>query len=244
MDSLVIVPTYNEAENILLLLQEIRKEAPNLHVLVVDDNSPDGTAKLVKEAQAKFPNLHLLNRVKKDGLALAYIAGFHWALEKGYGFIIQMDADFSHQPKSLPKFLERLEKYDVVVGSRYIEGGGTQGWSWIRQLISRGGNVYAKLILGLPFSDLTGGFNGWRAEVLKTIDLPSITARGYAFQVELKYRACRHGFQLVEQPILFENRRYGVSKMTGSIVWEAAIRVVQMRKFTPQPHSQISQSQL
>jgi len=227
--TLVIVPTYNEAENIGLLLESIERHAPDVDVLVVDDNSPDGTQKIVAQKQLSDPRVHLLSRAGKQGLAAAYVAGFQWGLDHGYRRLIQMDADFSHDPKYLPAMVETLRESPVVTGSRYIPGGGTVGWSLLRKLISRGGNVYARWILGIVHHDLTGGFNGWRREVLEKIRIDAIRSRGYAFQVELKYRALKTGFSIREIPIQFEDRQRGKSKMSGEIVWEAAFRVFQMK---------------
>lgn len=229
---LVIVPTYNEADNINALLFSLTRNVEAVDLLVVDDSSPDGTAALVKQFQQHEPRVHLLVRPKKDGLAAAYLAGFKWGLERGYETFIEMDADFSHSPADVNRFLEQFKKkeVDVVVGCRYQAGGGVSGWSQIRESISRGGNFYARTILNLPYADLTGGFNGWRRNVLETIGLDRIRSRGYAFQVELKYRAHQKGFKIVELPIHFENRKFGKSKMTGKIVWEAAFRVLQLRR--------------
>lgn len=227
--TLVIVPTYNESENIVSLLESLRKSAPEVDILVVDDTSPDGTFRIVQDLQKSHPTIHLLIRSEKQGLAAAYVAGFRWGLERDYQQLIQMDADFSHAPQDVPRIAAALANNDVVSGSRYTAGGSVGGWGWLRQVISRGGNWYARGILRLGFSDLTGGFNGWRREVLERIDIGTLRSRGYAFQVELKYRAHRAGFQLAEIPIRFENRRLGKSKMSGSIVWEAALRVWQMR---------------
>lgn len=227
--SLVIVPTYNESENIRALLEALVSHAPMADVLVVDDTSPDGTHQIARDFAAANPQIHVLVRAEKEGLAAAYVAGFRWGLEKNYARIIQMDADFSHAPKDVPRLIQALETCDVVSGSRYTAGGTVGGWGWLRQVISRGGNIYARTILRLKFSDLTGGFNGWRKEVLEKVDIGTLRSRGYAFQVELKYRAHRSGFRLAEIPIHFENRRLGTSKMSGNIVWEAARRVVQMR---------------
>jgi dolichol-phosphate mannosyltransferase len=228
-DTLIVVPTYNEAENIDRLIGEIEQLAPDVDILVVDDNSPDGTGGLVARWQLKSPRVHLLKRSGKEGLAAAYTAGFQWGLQRAYRKLIQMDADFSHHPKYLPAFVDNLRTYPVVTGSRYIAGGGTSGWGWTRNAISRGGNTYARWVLGLHHHDLTGGFNGWRREVLERIRIDTIRSRGYAFQVEMKYRAARLGFTLKEIPIHFENRRLGTSKMSGDIVWEAAFRVFQMK---------------
>lgn len=233
MKSLVIFPTYNEAENIGDIVARVREVVPEAQILVVDDNSPDGTARIVENLQRSDEKVNLMVRPGKQGLAGAYLAGFQWGLARGFDAIVEMDADFSHRPEDLPRLLDALKTNDVAVGCRYMRGGGTVGWSWLRQGISRGGNLYAQGILRLPYLDLTGGFNAWRRAVLETIDLASIHSRGYAFQVEMKYRAHRKGFRIAEIPILFENRRRGISKMTGKIVWEAAYRVLQMRGQAP-----------
>lgn len=226
---LIIVPTYNEAENIPKLLPELLKIHSSYDILVVDDSSPDGTGGIVQEMMKSNPRIQLLTRLKKDGLAGAYIAGFQWGLAKHYDSFLQMDADFSHSPKDVLRMFEGLEHSDQVIGSRYIKGGGTTGWTWPRKLISRGGNVYAQTILGLPYQDLTGGFNASKRKVLESIKLDTIRSQGYAFQVEIKYRSHRRGFKITEIPILFENRIYGYSKMSKDIIREAALRVIQMR---------------
>lgn len=227
--NLVIVPTYNEIENITQILTALTEKAPNCDVLVVDDSSPDGTADAVKTFAKTHPQVHLLSREKKDGLAGAYIAGFRWGLERPYERFVQMDADFSHNPTDVPRLIKALETYDQVMGSRYVKGGGTSGWTLPRVFISRGGNIYARTVLHLPYQDLTGGFNAHRRKVLETIGLGQITSRGYAFQVEIKYRTFKKGFTQIEIPIHFENRKYGVSKMSQDIVKEAAYKVFQLR---------------
>lgn len=229
MKSLVIIPTYNEKENIAEIVPAIFAKAPTVHILVVDDNSPDGTAQVVKTMQQDYPNLHLLSRAGKEGLGRAYIAGFQWALERGYEFVVEMDADFSHRPEDLVELLKAGESADYVIGSRYTAGGGTQNWTWSRKLISRGGSLYSRLILGFPIRDWTGGFNGWKAEVLRALDLPTIRSNGYSFQIELKYKAAKRGFKFREVPILFMDRKAGQSKMSGKIVVEAFYRVWQIR---------------
>ncbi len=229
---LVIVPTYNEAQNIVPLLEKILQTIA-VDVLVVDDNSPDGTGRLVENLRLSSPRLHLLKRPGKAGLAAAYTAGFQWGLSQGYDILIEMDADFSHPPAALPALIGALADADAAIGCRYIEGGDVAGWSATRKVISRGGNFYAQKVLGLPYQDLTGGFNAWRAPVLHKILNPSVRSRGYAFQVELKHRAHHAGFRLVEVPFHFENRVRGVSKMSGKIVWEAALRVLEMRQLSP-----------
>jgi dolichol-phosphate mannosyltransferase len=232
MKSLVIVPTYNEAENIVPIIKAIHDAVPALSVLVVDDGSPDGTAALVQQLiESGDQRVYLMKRHGKQGLRAAYVAGFKWGLERGFSELIEMDADFSHDPQILPTILEKLKEYDVVIGSRYIPGGGTSNWSRFRKMISQAGSLYARTILGLPFRDLTGGFNGWRSATLKGIDLDSLQSDGYAFQIELKYRSHRRGFKIVETPIVFAERRAGASKMSGGIFIEAIHRVWRIRQY-------------
>jgi dolichol-phosphate mannosyltransferase len=231
MKCIVIVPTYNERENVESLLPILLRDNPGLHALVVDDGSPDGTGDAVKALQKNFPqNLHLLERTAKSGLGKAYLAGFAWALERGYEFLVEMDADFSHRPEDLKKILaEGAAGADVVVGSRYVKGGSTRNWGLGRRLVSRGGGIYSSLILGWGVHDWTGGFNGWSRRVLTTIALSEVRSEGYSFQIELKYRALKKGFRAMEVPILFEDRRVGRSKMSARIVVEALIRVWGLR---------------
>ncbi len=229
MKSIIIIPTYNEKENISEIIPAVFAQAPDVHILVVDDHSPDGTAEVVKSLQSKCPALHLLSRAGKEGLGRAYIAGFQWALERGYDFIVEMDADLSHRPQDLPALLKAGETHDYVIGSRYTEGGGTENWTWMRKLISRGGSFYSRMILGVPIRDWTGGFNGWRAPVLRALDLPTIRSNGYSFQIELKYKAAKKGYKFIEVPIRFVDRKAGQSKMSGKIVIEAFYRVWQIR---------------
>ncbi|MBI2601824.1 MAG: polyprenol monophosphomannose synthase [Deltaproteobacteria bacterium] len=228
--SLVIVPTYNEAKNIGPLVGQIFAILPSLSILFVDDNSPDGTLQRIEDVQKQHPmRIDVISRSGKLGLGTAYIAGFRWGLENGFDYFIEMDADFSHDPRYLPRFLELLETNDVVVGSRYIPGGGTKNWNWLRRLISRAGSFYARTVLGLRLIDLTGGFNAWRRNVLESIGLDRIKSEGYAFQIELKYRAHLKGFRIVESPIIFVDRLVGTSKMSKKIVWEAIYRVLMLR---------------
>ncbi len=226
---LIIIPTYNESENLPLLLDAVFELQPEVHILVVDDNSPDGTGELADKLAAEDERVHVLHREGKLGLGTAYIAGFRWALERDYQRIFEMDADFSHQPKYLKDFLKASEEADLVLGCRYIKGGGTEGWGALRQLISRGGNMYARAVLWLPFHDLTGGFKCFRREVLESIDLGTIRSTGYAFQIELSYRAHKRGFKIAEVPIVFPDRTRGESKMSGSIVHEAMLNVIKLR---------------
>lgn len=229
MKSLIVIPTYNEIENISSILTEVLRATPEAHVLVVDDNSPDGTGKKVAELAAQSERLFLLSRAGKEGLALAYLAGFRWGIENGYEALVQMDADFSHYPTDVPRILEGLKTHDLVIASRYTAGGFTSGWGWMRKLISRGGNVYARMILGAEIQDMTGGFNGWRKDALESVNFETVRSKGYAYQVELKHRAVRKGCRILEIPIHFRNRTLGSSKMSGAIVGEAAMRVWQMR---------------
>ena len=227
--TLVVIPTYNEKDNIIALLEHLFKELPEVHALVVDDNSPDGTAKIVEEKIKADPRVHLLLRQKKEGLGKAYLAGFRWALDKGYDVIVEMDADFSHRAVDLKQMLEVLKGADAVVGSRWVKGGGTINWGLGRKIISRGGSFYSRMILGYPVRDWTGGFNAWRRKVIEYFFVNQIESNGYSFQIELKYKALKHGFKVVESPILFEDRRVGQSKMSGRIVREALWRVWKIR---------------
>jgi len=229
MRTLVIIPTYNEKDNVAAITSAVLEQAPGVDVLVVDDNSPDGTAAIVESQMTNQPRLRLLRREKKEGLGRAYLAAFRWAIEQGYDAVVEMDADFSHRPVDLSKILAALEKSDFVVGSRYIAGGGTVNWGLLRKLISRGGSLYARTILGYPLKDWTGGFNAWKKSVLLGIDYLGVKSEGYSFQIELKYRSLKNGFQGQEVPILFEDRRVGQSKMSAKILFEAFLRVWQMR---------------
>lgn len=228
---LVVVPTYNEVANIDVLVQEVFTEAPAVHLLFVDDNSQDGTLARIEACQAQRPEqIHLLRRPRKLGLGTAYVTAFRWALARDYRAVVEMDADLSHRAVDLKRIIAALDQSDVVIGSRYIVGGGTQNWGLGRQLISRLGSLYARSILGLRIRDLTGGFNGWRREVITAIDLDQVKSEGYTFQIELKYRAALAGFKLTEIPILFVERRAGQSKMSSAIVREAMFRVWSLRR--------------
>jgi dolichol-phosphate mannosyltransferase len=231
--ALVIVPTYNERENLPRLVPSILSRDERLEILVVDDGSPDGTGELADEIAAGEKRVHVLHRTVKEGLGKAYLAGFAWGLERGYDVLFEMDADFSHDPQHLPKFLEAIERYDVVLGSRYLHGRVTVvNWPIGRLLLSYFANVYARKVTGLPIADLTGGFKCFRREVLEAIDLDAVQARGYAFQVEMTYRTIQLGFSVAEVPIVFRDRRAGSSKMDRAIVAEAAWRVPALR-FSP-----------
>ncbi|HRO68600.1 MAG TPA: polyprenol monophosphomannose synthase, partial [Pseudobdellovibrionaceae bacterium] len=200
-----------------------------VEILVVDDNSPDGTASVVIEMMNKDPRLHLLSRPGKQGLGKAYLAGFDWGLTRGYEALIEMDADFSHRPQDLPALIDGLNEADFAVGSRYVAGGGTVNWGILRKLISRGGGIYSRMILGYPLNDWTGGFNAWKRQVLEGIGLNTVMSNGYSFQIELKYKALKRKFRGVEVPILFEDRRVGQSKKSFKIVIEAFYRVWLLR---------------
>ncbi len=226
----LVLPTFDEAENLEPLVEAARaKLPPSAQILVVDDNSPDGTGEIADRLAARHENVAVLHRPRKEGLGPAYVAGFRRALEGGAGFVLEMDSDFSHDPAYLPRLLEGAKRADVVLGSRYVAGGGVSDWGALRRAISRGGSTYARLMLGVDVRDLTGGFKCFRREVLEAIDLGAITTRGYAFQVELTYRAIRCGFKVVEVPILFRERRVGKSKMDLSIVAEAVWRLPLLR---------------
>jgi dolichol-phosphate mannosyltransferase len=225
----VCLPTYDEAENLGPMVEAILAATPDVDVLVIDDNSPDGTGRLADQIAAREPRVQVLHRAGKEGLGTAYLAGFAWALQRGYALVLEMDADFSHDPGYLPAMLEKAREADLVLGSRNVPGGGTVNWGLGRRLLSRGGSLYARLILGLPVRDLTGGFKCFRREVLEAIDLPSVECSGYAFQIELTYRAARRGFRVAEIPIVFVDRRVGQSKMSRRIVLEAVRKVWSIR---------------
>ncbi|MCB0369879.1 MAG: polyprenol monophosphomannose synthase [Bdellovibrionales bacterium] len=227
---LVIIPTYNEKENIEPIIRAILAQNLDFHILVVDDSSPDGTGDIVKRLGEEFPNVvNLLVREKKEGLGRAYIAGFKWGLEKQYEYLIEMDADFSHRPVDLLKHQQAWDSGDFCIGSRYVPGGETVNWGVMRKIISKGGSLYSRLILGFPINDWTGGFNSWNHKVLRAIGLDKVTSNGYSFQIELKYRACKNGFRFKEVPIIFEDRRVGKSKMSLKIVLEAFYKVWQIK---------------
>lgn len=225
MRKLVIIPTYNEIDNMKSLLPILMGLNESFDVLVVDDNSPDKTSDFVTEFSKQNTRVNLLLRQQKNGLGQAYIAGFKWGIEKNYDAVVEMDADFSHRPEDLVKILKALDSENVVIGSRYVPGGETVNWGLIRKMISRGGGIYSRMILGYPVQDWTGGFNGWRLQVLKDIGLDSIRSNGYSFQIELKYKAQKRGYKVLEVPIVFEDRRVGQSKMSLKIVLEAFYKV-------------------
>ncbi|MBI3184954.1 MAG: polyprenol monophosphomannose synthase [Myxococcales bacterium] len=228
--ALVIVPTYNERDNVEPITRATLEAEPRADVLVVDDNSPDGTGKLADELAAREPRIHVLHRERKEGLGRAYLHAFSWALGQGYRYILEMDADFSHDPKFLPRLIDEAEAgADLVLGSRYVEGGGTVNWGLGRRVLSRGGSLYARTILGIDIRDLTGGFKCFQRRVLEAIDLEEVKSTGYAFQIELTYRALKKGFVVREVPIVFEDRRVGQSKMSRKIFLEALVMVWKLR---------------
>jgi dolichol-phosphate mannosyltransferase len=228
--ALVIVPTYNERENVGRLIANALAQDARLEMLIVDDGSPDGTGALVDEIIEREPRVHVLHRERKLGLGTAYLAGFRWALERGYDYIFEMDADFSHDPAHLPQFLAAIETADVVLGSRYRNGKVTVvNWPIGRLMLSYAANVYARAVTGLPLFDATGGFKCFRRKVLEAIDLNDVRSNGYAFQIEVSFRAWKRGFRIVEIPIVFHDRTEGESKMSGHIVREAVLMVWRLR---------------
>jgi dolichol-phosphate mannosyltransferase len=227
--ALVVIPTYNEIANLPQIVPAVLAQDPRLEILVVDDNSPDGTGRLADELAAGEPRVHVLHRRAKEGLGRAYLAGFAWALERDYAFIFEMDADFSHDPKYLPGFLRAIADADLVLGSRYSGGVNVVNWPMSRLLLSWSANKYVRWVAGLPLTDATGGFKCFRREVLAAIDLGDIRSNGYAFQIEMSFRAWRKGFRLREIPIVFVDRVEGQSKMSGKIVREAIWMVPWLR---------------
>jgi dolichol-phosphate mannosyltransferase len=224
------IPTYNERENLQAITEAVLTSDPRLEVLIVDDNSPDGTGDLADRLAAGDERIHVLHRPQKQGLGRAYLDAFRWALSRPYQYLLEMDADFSHHPKYLPQLLNEAERgTDLVLGSRYVPGGGTLNWGRVRQMISRGGSLYARIALGIPIRDLTGGFKCFRRGVLESIDLDAVRSNGYAFQIELTYRALQKGFRVKEVPIVFEDRRVGQSKMSRTIFFEALMMVWKLR---------------
>lgn len=224
---LVVIPTYNEVDNIELVIDRVRYCVPDAHVLVVDDNSPDGTGELADKIAARDDQVHVLHRPAKAGLGAAYLDGFRWGFERPFDVFVEMDADGSHLPEQLPRLLDALPDADLVLGSRWVDGGRVVNWPRYREVLSRGGNTYARLALGLPLHDATGGFRAFRRSALETIDLADVSSAGYCFQVDLARRVIAAGLRVVEVPITFVEREYGESKMNGEIVREALLRVTQ-----------------
>jgi dolichol-phosphate mannosyltransferase len=221
----VIIPTYNERENLPLITARVRAAVPEAHVLVADDNSPDGTGAIADDLVASDEHVHVMHRRGKEGLGAAYLAGFDWALENGFDVVVEMDADGSHQPEQLPLLLDALRDADLVLGSRWVPGGSVVNWPRSREMLSRGGSLYTRLMLGVPMRDATGGYRAFRADTLRKLDLVGVESAGYCFQVELGWRAVRSGMRVREVPIEFVEREIGDSKMSQRIVAEALWRV-------------------
>jgi dolichol-phosphate mannosyltransferase len=222
---LVVVPTYNERENLEPIVARVRQAVPATHLLVADDGSPDGTGDIADRLAPAADHVHVLHREAKQGLGAAYLAGFAWGLEHGYQALVEMDADGSHQPEQLPGLLEALTGADLVIGSRWIPGGTVRNWPWHREVLSRGANTYTRVAMGTPVRDMTGGFRAYRASALRALDLHEVSSQGYCFQVDLAWRALRRGQRVVEVPITFVERERGSSKMSGAIVREALVNV-------------------
>lgn len=222
---LVIIPTYNEREALPAILTRVRAAVPEAHVLVADDNSPDGTGAIADEWVSKDSHVHVMHRLGKEGLGAAYLAGFAWGLQQGFDVLVEMDADGSHQPEQLPRLLDELRRADLVLGSRWIPGGATQNWSKSRQILSQGGNLYTRAMLGMPVHDATGGYRAFKASTLRALDLHEVASQGYCFQVDLAWRAFQRGLTVREVPITFVEREAGTSKMSKKIVAEALWRV-------------------
>ena len=229
MKTLIISPTYNEKDNISTMIHEVFVRDHNYHMLIIDDNSPDGTADIVRELKKTYSNLHLVVRDKKNGLGKAYIFGFKWALERDFEAIAQMDADMSHHPKEIEKMKKLLKNYDLSIGSRYIDGVSVVKWPIRRLILSYGANLYSRIITGMPLRDATGGFKIWKRKVLESIDLDNVKSSGYSFQIEMNFRAWIKGFKLVEHPIIFIDRTIGQSKMSRKIMFEAIWIVWRLR---------------
>jgi dolichol-phosphate mannosyltransferase len=244
---LVLIPTYNEADNIEAVVERVLSAVPSASVLILDDNSPDGTGKIADVLADKDSRVQVVHRPGKQGLGHAYLAGFSWGLARGYDVLVEMDADGSHQPEQLPALLSALGDADLVLGSRWVPGGRVLNWPRSRQLLSRGGTRYARVALGLPLFDATGGYRAFRRSTLEGLDLGTVHSEGYCFQVELAWRACRRGYRVVEVPITFVERTRGASKMSRAIVlealwritaWGIADRIERRRRIAPHPASQ------
>lgn len=222
IDTLVIIPTYNEKENIDKITASVLEASPHVDILFVDDNSPDGTGDMADALSQKHDRVHVMHRTSKEGLGRAYIAGFKWALERAYAYVMEMDCDFSHDPNEIPNFRDKIrDDADLVLGSRYVGGVRVMNWPLSRLMLSRGAGVYVRLITGMPFSDPTGGFKCFRREVLESYAFDKVKANGYGFQIEMTHKAWMKGFSVGEIPIIFEDRKEGTSKMSGNIVYEA-----------------------
>jgi len=226
---IVVIPTYNERENIRRLIPQVLGQHPQIDILVVDDNSPDGTGQVVQEFAGATPRVRLMQRDRKLGLGTAYIAGFRFAIENKYSFILEMDADFSHAPGEIPAFLHAIQGCDMVIGSRYMQGGATSNWPRRRRWLSVAANLYTRLLTGMSLTDATGGYRCFRREVLEKINVHRVGSNGYVFQIEMAFRVWRQGFRIVEIPIVFANRTEGQSKLDGHIVWEALWTLCKLR---------------
>lgn len=234
MEALIIVPTYNEKENIEELIGSVLALRPDIEMLIVDDNSPDGTGRIVDSITSREPRIHILHREEKLGLGSAYITGFKWALENTDAkFVFEMDADFSHDPNAIPEFLETIQSNDLVIGSRYLDGITVINWPLSRLILSYSANIYTRIVTGLPLKDSTGGFKCYRREVLEQLPLDTIKSDGYSFQIEMNFFCWKKGFRIIEIPIIFVDRRVGISKMNRSIIWEAAFMVWRLRFMKP-----------
>lgn len=227
--ALVVIPTYNEAENVPNIVPRVLEQDARVEVLIVDDNSPDGTASLVREMQKNNKRIHLIERPGKLGLGTAYVAGFKYALEQGYDYVLEMDADFSHDPKALGLLLRMMPDYDLVIGSRYISGVNVVNWPMRRLILSYSANLYTRFVTRMPVKDATGGFKCYRRKVLESIDIDSLKSNGYAFQIETNFLTWKKGFRICEIPIIFIDRRVGVSKMSKNIIYEAAWMVWKLK---------------
>ncbi|HYF01952.1 MAG TPA: polyprenol monophosphomannose synthase [Patescibacteria group bacterium] len=229
MKPIIVIPTYNERDNIGSIIQAVLFHAPEANILVVDDGSPDGTGQIIRDMMDQDERIHLIERAGKMGLGTAYCRGFEYALEKGFDVVFEMDADFSHDPKELPRFLKEIEDHDLIIGSRYISGVNVVNWPMSRLLLSYFASIYTRVITGMPIKDATGGFKAFRADVLKKINLKKIRSNGYAFQIEMNFKAWKAGARIKEIPIIFIDRRSGVSKMSRKIVYEAVFLVWKLR---------------
>lgn len=229
MKSLIVIPTYDERENIAHLAEDVLRCLPATDLLIIDDHSPDGTGEVADELAAANPQIHVVHRAGKLGLGTAYVRGFHYAIEQGYDLVFEMDADYSHDPRYLPRFLEAIEGADLVIGSRYVPGGDTPNWSALRRFVSGGGNIFARTMLGIPIRDCTAGYRCYRTAAVRTLNLDAIRAQGYAFQVELAYNFWKSGYRVREVPIVFVDRRVGKSKMSRRIFAEAFLWVLRTR---------------
>jgi len=227
--TLVVTPTYNEADNIERFIRKVLAQGPDIQILIVDDNSPDKTGDIVAGMMANTPAIHLIRRPGKMGLGTAYVEGFRYAIQERFDFIFEMDADFSHNPEEIPNFLKYTDEYDLVVGSRYTKGVRVLNWPIRRLLLSYSANVYTRIVTGMPIKDATGGFKCFKRKVLEAIDLDKVRSNGYAFQIEMNFKAWSKGFRLCEHPIIFMDRRYGVSKMSRKIVYEAVFLVWKLK---------------